>query len=141
MFGCERLQDTFASARKRSFAAVLIYRGAWCPYCRAHLAAFARAQDALANAGVRVVALLVDDEATSAALVQRLGLTFATAYGADASRIAAATGAFLNQSPEYLQSTGFVLDPAGTVRLAVGIEHVDDLIADLARALDKVFAA
>jgi cystathionine beta-lyase/cystathionine gamma-synthase len=29
----------------------------------------------------------------------------------------------------------------GTVRLAVGIEHVDDLIADLARALDKVFAA
>jgi cystathionine beta-lyase/cystathionine gamma-synthase len=27
----------------------------------------------------------------------------------------------------------------GTVRLAVGIEHVDDLIADLAQALDKVF--
>jgi cystathionine beta-lyase/cystathionine gamma-synthase len=27
----------------------------------------------------------------------------------------------------------------GTVRLAVGIEHVDDLIADLAQALEKVF--
>jgi cystathionine beta-lyase/cystathionine gamma-synthase len=27
----------------------------------------------------------------------------------------------------------------GTVRLAVGIEHVDDLVADLAQALEKVF--
>ena len=49
--------------------------------------------------------------------IARLG--FPMAYGADASRIAAATGAFLNESPKYLQSTGFVLDPAGTVRLAV----------------------
>lgn len=29
----------------------------------------------------------------------------------------------------------------GTVRLAVGIEHIDDLIADLAHALDEVFGA
>ncbi|HEX5421774.1 MAG TPA: PLP-dependent transferase, partial [Gammaproteobacteria bacterium] len=39
-------------------------------------------------------------------------------------------------SPEELERAGI---KASTVRLAVGIEHADDLIADLAQALDKTF--
>jgi NAD(P)-dependent dehydrogenase (short-subunit alcohol dehydrogenase family) len=38
---------------------------------------------------------------------------------ADADAVAAATGAFVNDAPRYLQSTGFVLDPEGRVIVSV----------------------
>ncbi|HMA22570.1 MAG TPA: redoxin domain-containing protein, partial [Gemmatimonadaceae bacterium] len=50
-----------------SFGVVLIYRGSWCPYCNGQLAAFSRAADSLAEVGIKVVALSVDDETTAAA--------------------------------------------------------------------------
>jgi peroxiredoxin len=49
-----------------SYGAVLIYRGAWCPYCQAQLAGFQRASEKLAEVGIKVVAFSVDDEATTA---------------------------------------------------------------------------
>jgi peroxiredoxin len=107
--------DAFAG----DFAVVLFYRGAWCPYCNAQLAAFRRARQALADAGIKVAALSVDDEATTAGLAARHGLTFPVGYGADARAVAALTGAFVNPDPVFLQSTGFVLDPAGNVVVGV----------------------
>lgn len=101
------------------FGVVLFYRGSWCPYCNAQLRAFQRAQDTLDGLGVRVVALSVDDEATTAALTDKLGLTFPVGHSADARAVAELTGAFVNPDPEYLQSTGFVLDPQGRVVVAV----------------------
>ena len=98
-----------------AFGVVLIYRGAWCPYCNAQLAAFSRAGAKLSELGVKVVALSVDDEATSATLVEKHRLAFPVGYGANADTIAAATGAYINENPRYLQSTGFVLDPDGKV--------------------------
>ena len=107
--------DAFAGA----FATVLFYRGAWCPYCNAQLSAFQRASQALADAGIRVCALSVDDEATTAELAARHGLTFPIGYGVDAPAVAALTGAFVNPDPVYLQSTGFVLNPAGRIVVSV----------------------
>ncbi len=101
------------------FGVVLFYRGSWCPYCNAQLRAFQRAKDDLAEVGAQVVALSVDDEATTAELVAKHGLEFGVGYGADARALAAATGAFVNDDQLFLQSTGFVLDPAGLV--AVGV--------------------
>ena len=95
------------------FGVVLFYRGAWCPYCNAQLRAFERAGEALADAGVKVAALSVDDKETTAALVGKHKLTFPVGYGAAAPAIASLTGAFVNPDPVYLQSTGFVLDPPG----------------------------
>jgi alkyl hydroperoxide reductase subunit AhpC len=83
---------TVPDALAGGFATVLFYRGSWCPYCNAQLRAFQRARDALADTGIRVVALSVDSELT---------------------------GAFVNPEPAYLQSTGFVLDPAGKVVVSV----------------------
>jgi hypothetical protein len=40
-------------------------------------------------------------------------------HSADAQAVAAATGAFVNPDPEYLQSTGFVLGPGGRVIVSV----------------------
>ena len=101
------------------FGVVLFYRGAWCPYCNAQLRAFQRASPTLANVGVQVAALSVDDEASTADLVAEHGLTFPVGFGADAHAVADLTGAFVNPDPVYLQSTGFVLDPAGRVVVSV----------------------
>jgi len=101
------------------FGVVLFYRGAWCPYCNAQLRAFQRAKGDLAEVGAQVVALSVDDEATTAELIAKHGLEFGVGYGADARALAEVTGAFVNDDPLFLQSTGFVLSPAGQV--AVGV--------------------
>jgi len=76
-----------------SFGVVLVYRGSWCPYCNAQLAAFGRAEDKLVEVGAKVVALSVDDEATSTALVAKHHLGFPT-------------GAFTNTDPPTCSPPG-----------------------------------
>ena len=110
-----RLPDAFAG----DFGVVLFFRGAWCPYCNAQLRAFQRAGDGLAETGIKVAALSVDDERTTAELIAKHGLAFPVGHSADAAAIADATGAFVNPDPVFLQSTGFVLDPAGKVAVSV----------------------
>lgn len=110
---------TLPDALAGDFGVVLFYRGAWCPYCNAQLRAFQRASGSLGEAGVTVAALSVDDEATTAELIAKHGLTFPVGHSADARAIADLTGAFVNPDPVYLQSTGFVLDPAGNVVVSV----------------------
>jgi len=101
------------------FAVMLFNRGAWCPYCTAQLRAFQRASGSLAQAGVKVAALWVDGEETTAQFAAKHGLTFPLGHSADARAVAALTGAFVNPDPVYLQSTGFVLDPQGKVIVSV----------------------
>ncbi|HEU5008860.1 MAG TPA: peroxiredoxin family protein [Jatrophihabitantaceae bacterium] len=101
------------------FGVVLFYRGSWCPYCNAQLRSFERARAQLAEVGADVVALSVDDEATTDELVAKHKLTFPVGFGADAPAVSAATGAFVDPEGGYLQSTGFVLDPSGKVVISV----------------------
>jgi peroxiredoxin len=102
-----------------SYGVVLIYRGAWCPYCMAQLASFQRASEKLAEAGIKVVAFSVDDEATTKATIEKHRLSFPVGYSADVDAVAAATGAYTNEMPRYLQTTGFLLKPDGRVANAV----------------------
>lgn len=102
-----------------SYGVVLFYRGSWCPYCNAQLTAFERSSATLADVGIRVAALSVDDRDTTAALVDKHNLTFPVGHSADARALAEITGAFVNEDPLYLQSTGFVLDPDGRVIVSV----------------------
>ena len=101
-----------------SWGVVLIYRGAWCPFCNAQLAGYAAEKQALDGLGIKVVALSVDDEATSAATAAKNHLQFPVGHSADADAVAAATGAFVNPNPRFLQPADFVLAPDGTVRAA-----------------------
>jgi peroxiredoxin len=110
---------TVPQAFGEDFGVMLFYRGSWCPYCNAQLRAFQRASERLAGVGARLAALSVDDEQTTSALIKEHGLTFPVGFGADAPAVAELTGAFLNHDPAYLQSTGFVLDPAGRVVVSV----------------------
>ena len=109
------IPDAFAG----DFGVVLFYRGAWCPYCNAQLRAFQRASDSLAETGIKVAALSVDDETATKELIAKHGLTFPVGHSADAAAIAGLTGAFVNPDPVFLQSTGFVLEPAGKVVVSV----------------------
>jgi len=110
-----RLPDALAG----HFGVILFNRGSWCPYCNAQLRAFQRSLDRLTGLGVSVVALSVDDEATTGELLARHGLQFPVGHSADARAIAADTGAFVNDDPLYLQSTGFLVDPGGRVVVSV----------------------
>jgi len=101
------------------YGVVLFNRGSWCPYCNAQLRAFQRAHEELAVVGAAVVSVSVDDEASTRALIAKHGLQFPVGHSADADAFAEATGAFVNQDPKFLQSTGFVLDPHGRVLVAV----------------------
>lgn len=102
-----------------SYAVILFYRGAWCPYCKAQLAAFARALPSLRSIGVEILALSVDDETVSAALVDRMRINFPVGFGVRADEISAATGAYVSENAAYLQSTGFILDKRGRILTAV----------------------
>jgi peroxiredoxin len=116
------------------YTVVLFYRGSWCPYCNAQLRAFQRAQDKLAELGARVVALSIDDEATTQATIDKHGLTFPVGHSADAGAIAAATGALVNPDAGYIESTGVVVGPDGKVLVsvystnAIGRLNPDDVI-------------
>ena len=101
------------------FGVVLFNRGSWCPYCVAQLRSFQRAEPKLAEVGAKVVALWVDDEATTKEFTAKNKIQFPIGYGADAAAVASATGAFVNPEPVFLQSTGFVLDPGGKVLVSV----------------------
>src|SRR6266566_344932 len=110
-----RLPDALAG----HYGVVLFYRGSWCPYCNAQLRAFQRSLDRFADMDVSVVALSVDDQATTENLIAKHSLQFPVGRSADARAIAHATGAFINDEPTYLQSTGFVLDRVGRVVVSV----------------------
>src|ERR1700761_2808491 len=87
-----RLPDALAG----HYGVVLFYRGSWCPYCNAQLRAFQRSLDRLAGIDTLVIALSVDDEATTRNLIAKHGLRFPVGHSADARAVAAATGAFVN---------------------------------------------
>jgi peroxiredoxin len=113
--GTLRLPDDLAG----HFSVILFYRGSWCPYCNAQLRSFQRSLDRFTDIGILVAALSVDDEATTKSLAAKHGLQFPIGHSADAHAVAAATGAFVNDGPAYLQSTGFTLDPSSRVIVSV----------------------
>ena len=65
-----------------------------------------------------VVALSADAEPAATAIVDKHQLGFPVGYGADVDKVADALGCYTNDEPHFLQSSGFLLAPDGTVILA-----------------------
>ena len=101
------------------WAVLLFYRGHWCPYCRQQLLDFQRAKAQLDELGAEVIALSVDSLEQAQQTVERHKLTFPVLYGLDARAVAKTIGAYMNEDPLYLQATGFLLRPDGTIAVAV----------------------
>ncbi|MDT0263966.1 redoxin domain-containing protein [Jatrophihabitans lederbergiae] len=111
--------DPNADRSEGRYRVVLFYRGSWCPFCNAQLRAFQRALPDLAGVNTGVLAVSVDDQETTQALVDKLRLEFPVGHSADAHKLAELTGAFVNEDPLYVQSTGFVLGPDGRIVVSV----------------------
>lgn len=109
---------TLPEALAGGFGVVLFNRGSWCPFCNAQLRGFQRVASDLLDLGATVVSLSVDDEATATEMVEKHKLTFPVGHSADAQQLSELTGAFVNPEPTFLQATGFLLDPEGTVLLS-----------------------
>ena len=97
------------------YGVVLFSRGASCRRCVEQLRTFQRSMVRFEKAAIGVVALSTDDEAATAVLVSKYGLTYPVGHSADPASIADATGAFVSIDPPQLQSTGFVTDREGRV--------------------------
>lgn len=105
-----------------SYGVILIYRGHWCPFCNEQIAAFTQAFDALSQAEIKVVAFSVDGEAETAAFAKKHAVPFPLGHSVETKTIIEATGAYEAEFPtrgHFLESTGFVLAPDGTVVCAV----------------------
>lgn len=98
---------------------LLFYRGHWCPYCRQQLLDFQQASQQLSEIDVQVVALSVDPLEQAQQTVERQRLSFPVLYGLNAREVAEKIGASVNEDPAYLQATGFVLKPDGTIAVSV----------------------
>lgn len=101
------------------WAVVLLYRGHWCPYCRRQLVDFQRALPKFEAAGVRVLALSADTATDARTTVEVHGIEFPVGYGLAPDEIRARLGAYVAPEGRFIQATGFVLGPGGSVQLAV----------------------
>lgn len=125
---------TFPDAFAGMFGVMLFSRGSWCRVCVEQLRAFQRATSRFTRAGIKVAALLADDEGTTEKLIAKHDLTYPIGHSADVATVSQTTGAFVNLEPPYLQSTGFVVDPSGKVVIslyscgAIGQMLPDDVI-------------
>jgi peroxiredoxin len=116
--GLLRLPDDLAG----SYGVILIYRGHWCPFCNEQMGAFANVSEALSRTGIKVVAFSVDDEPATAEFVEKHHIPFKMGHSANVETVVSATGAYETQFPtrgHFLETTGFVLAPDGTIVNAV----------------------
>ncbi|HEY4221638.1 MAG TPA: redoxin domain-containing protein [Myxococcota bacterium] len=99
---------------------VVFYRGSWCPFCRSELLALSRERDAFASASVNVVAVSVDDPATSKQMKDELHLTMPLLSDPSASLITRL--GLLHKgghgSVDVARPADLVLDKDGVVRWA-----------------------
>jgi peroxiredoxin len=82
------------------------------------LAAFEKARPKLEDEGIRVVAASTDplDKATETVKAHAIG--FPVGYGLPLKETAATLGAFYEEKRGFLQATGFVLKPDGTIAVS-----------------------
>lgn len=102
-----------------NFAVILAYRGSWCPYCNAQLASYQRHLPRFVEEGIQIVALSADDEEHAKATVAEHDITFPVGYGVDAEKTAETLKGYINKPRGALESTNFLLQPDGTIEIAV----------------------
>lgn len=104
----------------RPFNAVLVNRGAFCPYCIAQLRGFQASLAKLGAEGIGVVSFSADSVESARKVVRENGLEFPIGYGASVRDAARVLGVYydMGQTP-YLQSAGFIVNSSGKILTAV----------------------
>jgi peroxiredoxin len=83
------------------------------------LADFETKAKSFGDAGIRLLAASVDSEEDTRNLARSLQLSYPLGYGLSVEEVGALTGAYYEPAKKYLQATGFILKPDGTVAAAV----------------------
>jgi peroxiredoxin len=111
------LHDAVAGA----WSVILFYRGNWCPFCNAQLAAFGRRLAQFEQLGVHIIAISADDVDEARQTVEKNHIAFPVLYGADPHAAAATFGTHVatDEHGTYINSSGFIVDPDGSIVLAV----------------------
>jgi peroxiredoxin len=120
------------------FGVILFYRGAWSQACNAQLVAFGSVANEFATQGIEVASVSADNRETAEALIREKDLRFPVGYGANPQAVSVAIGALENDDPQYLQATGFVIDPEGRIVIAVYSTVYNDAEDD--RILTSVYS-
>ena len=107
------------AATQGGYAVVLVYRGAWCPYCVGQLRSFATRHDLLMAENITTVALSADSRTTARQTVQDLHIPFAVGCEADVPKVAKALECYTDPDMTFFQSSGFVLDTDGNIMLSL----------------------
>jgi peroxiredoxin len=101
---------------------VLIFsRGAWCPFCKRHLAALARDESRFAQAGVSLVSISTDSAADSLALAREEQIHFPLLSDSDGA-IAARYGALMEGDRDGVPvavPAAFLIRPDGSIAWSV----------------------
>ncbi len=101
-------------ARQEGAVVVIFYRGDWCPICRKQLKSFQAHLGEFTAKDAKVVAISVDDAATSQALANKLGLTLPILVDADLRTIRA--WGIEHKGHNIAKPSTFVIAPDGTIR-------------------------
>ena len=131
------------AATQGRYGVVLVYRGAWCPYCVGQLRSFATRHNQLQAEGISTVALSADSRDTARQTVLDLHIPFPVACEADVPEVSRALECYTDPDVTFFQSTGFVLDPGGNVLLAlyssgpIGRLGPSDVVGFVGRHRDK----
>lgn len=102
-----------ASVYADTGAVVVFYRGHWCKQCRKQLSELQADLDELAKRGFTVYAISTDDPADSAALRERLGLTFE--LYSDTAGIATQAWGIYSREHDLARPAVFVIKPGGDI--------------------------
>lgn len=108
---------------------LFLYRGSWCPMCRAQLTSFQAGLAKLVEQGVSVIAASADSLDKAQEVRELTGASFPIAYGLPVLETAETLGSYYDPAPPrgrapHLQATGFLLGPGGKIVTAVYSSNV-----------------
>ena len=113
-----------AVPRPGALAAIVFFRGDWCPWCNGQLAQLARDEE-LAAAGLELVAVSVDSPARNRATRIRLRLPFPLLSDPDGAGAIVPYGTW-DEDDRISRPAAVVVDPEGVVRYAqLGASYAD----------------
>jgi len=69
--------------------------------------------------GIKVISGSTDSLEKTKEYADKLGITYAMAYGMDAEGVSNLTGAFYEKEKKFFQPTGFLVRPDKTIEVAV----------------------
>ncbi|MBS3780351.1 MAG: redoxin domain-containing protein, partial [Desulfovermiculus sp.] len=87
-------------------------------FCSQQLADFQQAMDDFRAENMGILAGSVDALPEAQKTVKELGLSFAVAHGLDLDTIGQSLGGFFESEKRFLQPSGFLIRPTGTIEVA-----------------------